>query len=234
MSEFNDSYGLKVPTLSQPGVAYIENLDVNIDINMNSALHRSLDTILKFGTVLLIYRLCQYLFFDRKSGREFFDKRSMLWFLFFMIGIIIYYFLVDPLIVRNIHVRNPILHNVINDTLFFGTIVTTIHALDCTMTGEPFFTREYFMSLGVVILAFATYRVVVQPFIPFEKLNPGAAVMVSQWAQFGVFLVVLRILEKKPLLDRRWILSVLIVLLGFTGYDLIFRNHNYISANYDQ
>lgn len=76
-------------------------------------------------------------------------------------------------------------------------------------------------TTGMILLSFASYRIFIDQFIPRDTLSPTIRPIINDWAQFGTFLVVFRLLRGKSVFDQRWILSVLFVLLGFTGYHLI-------------
>jgi len=187
---------------------------------MDSKLKDTLDAWLKYGTVFLIYRIFTYYFFDRDNpNAEFFDKDSTFLALFILIGFTIYYLIVKPWIPVNL--EHPILRNIANDTLMFGTVLISAHVLEAYMHEGEYFNGDWLKNSGLILLAFAVYRVVIDPFIPREKMNPKTVSVVDDWAQFGTFLIALRIMQGKSVADQKWILSVLFALLGFTGYHLI-------------
>lgn len=193
---------------------------IQVDIQ-DKRVQETLDAWLKYGTVFLIYRLCTYYFFDH-GDESFFDKRSLQLVFYILIGFTLYYLLVKPYIPINL--EHPILKNIANDTLMFGTVLVTMHVLETYTDGGDYFSMEWFKSAVIILLAFAAYRVFINPFIPFGKLSPGTASIVGDWAQFGTFLVALRLLQGKSIFDETWILNVLFVLLGFTGYHLVTKN----------
>lgn len=187
---------------------------------MSTKTKEVLDAWLKYGTVFLIYRLCTYFFFDRENpNAQLFDKQSLLLVLFILIGFTIYFLLIKPYIPVNF--QHPIIRNIANDSLMFGTVLVTSHIMESFMNRGDFFNKEWLKTAGLILLAFASYRVLVHPFIPLNNLNPTIAPIVSDWAQFGTFLVAFRLLQGKSVVDQKWILSVLFALLGFTGYHLI-------------
>lgn len=187
---------------------------------MDSRLKDTLEAWLKYGTVFLVYRLCMYYFFDSdKPNAELFDKASVQVALLILVGFTIYYLLVKPYI--PVTFQHPILRNIANDTLMFGTALIFTHVVETYMTDGQYFDTASLKNAGFILLAFAAYRVAIDPFIPRGKMNARTTSIVDDWAQFGTFLIVFRILEQKSLLDQRWILSVLFVLLGFTGYELV-------------
>jgi hypothetical protein len=186
---------------------------------MDTKMKEVLDAWLKYGTVFLIYRLCSYYFFDQSSNAELFDRESLQLVLFILIGFTLYYLLIKPYI--PVHLQHPIFNNIANDSLMFGTVLVSSHLLDSWMSDGDYFNKEWLKSAGLILLAFAAYRVFVNPFIPFNTMNPNLKPIVSDWAQFGSFLVALRILQGKSIFDQKWFLSVLFAMLGFTGYHLI-------------
>ncbi|XWV26169.1 hypothetical protein QJ857_gp0909 [Tupanvirus soda lake] len=202
-----------------PNIVYpAENM---ITLNtMDDRIKNTLDAWLKYGTVFLVYRLCTYFFFDRdKPNTELFDKESLLLVLYILIGFTVYYMLVAPYIPVNM--QHPILRNLTNDMLMFGTVLVSSHILEAWMNNGDFFNKEWLKTAGIILLSFAAYDIIVNPFIPFNTMNPRTAPIVYDWAKFGTFLIVFRLLQGRSLLDQRWILSVLFVLLGFTGYHLV-------------
>lgn len=202
-----------------PNIIYPKEDFIDITTT-DSRLKNTLDAWLKYGTVFLIYRFCTYFFFDRNNpNATFFDRESLQLVFFILIGFTVYYILVQPNIPINI--QHPILRNIANDSLMFGTVLVTSHILDAYMTDGDYFNKQWLTTAGMILLAFASYRVLVNPFIPFNKFSPTVTPIVSDWAQFGTFLIVFRLLQGKSLADEKWILSVLFVLLGFTGYQLI-------------
>ena len=191
---------------------------INISV-MNENVRNTLDALLKFGSVFLIYRFFSYYFFDRNTNTPFFEGESLRLVILILIGFSVYYLFVHPHIPINL--RNPVLNNVANDSLMFGTVLVTSHILESYMTGDEYFNQEWLTTAGIILLAFATYRVLVQPFIPLRNMNPTVVPLVSDLAQFGTFLIAFRIMQGKSLCDQKWIMSVLFVLLGFTGYHVV-------------
>jgi hypothetical protein len=187
---------------------------------MDDKLKDTLDAWLKYGTVFLVYRLCTYYFFDSDNpNAELFDRQSLQLALFILIGFTIYYLLIKPFIPFNL--QHPILQNIGNDTLMFGTVLISTHLMESYMNDGQYFNSTWLKNTGLILLSFAAYRVFVDPFIPRNKLNATTRPIVDNWAQYGTFLIVFRLLEQKSLLDQKWILSVLFALLGFTAYDLV-------------
>jgi len=195
---------------------------------LNTSIKNTLNSWLKFGTVFLIYRLCMYYFIDRdKCDNELFDSESLQLVLFILLGFALYFLLIQPYI--PIHLQHPVLQNIANDTLMFGTVLVSSHLMESYACDESYFDNEWLKTAGLILLAFATYRVFVDQFIPFDTMNPTVRPIVHDWAQFGTFLVVFRLLRGKSVLDQKWILSVLFVLLGFTGYHLITKRLLYVN-----
>lgn len=187
---------------------------------MSLRVKQTLDAWLKYGTVFLIYRLCTYYFFDcGNPGAVLFDPQSVQLVLFILLGFTIYYMFVKPYIPINF--QHPIIRNLTNDMLMFGTVLVSSHVLDMIFNGGAFFDKEWLKTASIILLAFATYDIVINPFIPFDKMNPTVRPMIYEWAKFGSFLVIFRLLQGRSVADPKWILSVLFVLLGFAGYNLI-------------
>lgn len=186
---------------------------------MNDRVKNTLDAWLKFGTVFLVYRICSYYFFEHDPSAVLFDKKSVLMVLYILLGFTLYYMLVAPNVPINL--QHPILRNIASDTVMFGTVLVTSHVIEAYSGSGDYFSGNWLKNSGMIILAFAIYRIVVNPFIPMENFKPSTAPIVSDWAQFGTFLVVLRLLNGGSVLDQKWIMSVLFALLGFAGYHLI-------------
>ena len=206
-------------SISVPNIKYPHQDLITVD-TMDSKMKNVLDAWLKYGTVFLIYRICTYFFFDRDNpNATFFDRESLQLAIFILIGFTVYYLVVAPYLPINI--QHPILRNIANDSVMFGTVLVTSHILETYMSDGKFFNQEWLKTAGIILLSFASYRVLVQPFIPLNRLSPVTQPIVSDWAQFGTFLVAFRLLQGKSLADQNWILSVLFALLGFAGYHLI-------------
>ena len=186
---------------------------------MSDRTKNTLDAWLKFGTVFLVYRLCSYYFFETDSNAVLFDKASVLMVLYILLGFTLYYMLVAPNLPINL--QHPILKNIASDTVMFGTVLFTSHVIESYMGAGDYMNPDWLRNSGMILLAFAIYRIVINPFIPFEKFQPTTSPIVSDWAQFGTFLVALRLLNGGSVLDQKWIMSVLFALLGFAGYHLI-------------
>jgi len=186
---------------------------------MSPAIKNTLDAWLKYGTVFLIYRLCSYFFLETDPDAVLFDECSLRLVLLILVGFTIYYLLVDPFITFKF--KHPIIQNIFSDTMTFGTVLISSHLMETYISGGNYFDMEWLKTAGIILIAFATYRVFVNPFIPLETMGPTANPIISDWAQFGTFLIAFRLLRGQSVLDQKWILSVLFALLGFTGYHLI-------------
>ena len=187
---------------------------------MSVRTKESLDAWLKYGTVFLIYRLCTYYFTEYDNmNAELFDAESLQIILFILIGFTIYYMLVKPYVPLNF--EHPIFQNVASDTLMFGTVLVTSHILDIYMNNGDAFNADWLKTSGIILLAFAAYEVFINPFVPLTSVSPSSKPVVEDWLKFGSFLVFARLLQGRSVLDQQWILTVLFVLLGFTGYHLV-------------
>lgn len=182
-------------------------------------LKNTLDAWLKYGTVFLIYRLCNYYFLNNGNDTVLFDKQSIQLVIYILIGFAIYYIAVNPYIPTVM--QHPVIQNVLNDSLMFGTVLVSSHLIDAGFNGGSFGNVNWLRNAGLIVLAFATYRVVVEPFVPFDRMTPKIRPIITDWAQFGTFMVAFRFIQGKSVLNLNWLLSVLFALLGFTGYHLV-------------
>lgn len=210
-----------------PNIVYPAKDSITLS-TMNPRIRNTLDAWLKYGTVFLIYRLCTYYFFDGDNA-TLFDRESLQLVLFILIGFTIYFLFIQPYV--PVKFQHPIFNNIANDTLMFGTVLLSSHLLEAWMNQGDFFNKEWLKSAGMILLAFAAYDILINPFIPFNKLTPTAAPIVNDWAKFGTFLIVFRLLQGKSVVDQKWMLSVLFALLGFTGYHLITKKLINVSGN---
>jgi len=186
---------------------------------MDPRLRDTLEAFLKYGTVFLIFRLCSFYLMDKSSSdTTFVDKQTAKLVGFIMFGFAIYFMLVHPYI--HPQFAHPIIQNVYDDTLMFGTVIIVTHLAESYMSGDKMFDMDWMRNAAYILLAFAAYRVFVNPFIPFEKMSPAVSPLVSDWAQFGTFMIAFRLLSGKSF-DQNYLLAILFVLLGFTGYRLI-------------
>jgi len=186
---------------------------------MDPRVRNTLEAWLKFGTVFLVYRMCMFYLVDTNTAdTELIDKVSAQLVAYIMLGFTLYYLLIKP------YVPDPFVHpmmqNIFNDTLMFGTVLVVSHLAESYVDGDTYFDADWLKTAAVVLVAFAAYRVFVNPFIPFGKMGPTVSPIVSDWAQFGTFLLIFRLLRGKDL-NSKWLVSVLFVLLGFTGYHLV-------------
>lgn len=183
----------------------------NMQHTPNTKLYRVLDSWLKFGTVFLVYRLCTYLFFD-KCRKSFFDKQTLILIFILLIGFAIYYSIFTPHIPDNY--MHPLLRNLENDMLMFGTVLVTSHVIEASFSDCDYFNKEWLKTAGIIMLAFATYDIIVYPFVP------GNTAIAHDWVKYGTFLIIFRFLQGGKL-DQKWMLSVLFALLGFTSYHFV-------------
>jgi hypothetical protein len=188
-------------------------------IRMDSRTKNILDEWLKYGTVFLVCRLYSYYFSPGKSGEKFFDNDSMVLVILILIGYTIYHLFVHPYISSKLH--HPVLKNFETDMLLFGTVMVSSHIMEEWMDDGDYFNREWLKTAGTILFAFAAFDIVIYPFIPQEKLNPEIKPLVNDWMKYGIFLIIFRLLQGKTITNTKWILSVLFVLVGFTGYHLI-------------
>jgi hypothetical protein len=185
--------------------------------NMDSRIKETLDAWLKFGTAYLVYRLGTYYFIEDEST-TLFDAETLQIILYIIVGFTIYYMIVKPYI--PVGFEHPVLRDIANDTLMFGTVLISSHILDVLLSGGDFMNSEWLKSSGIILVSFAAYQIFIHPFVPTEKLSPKAKPIVDDWLKFGTFLLVARLLQGREI-DQNWLYSVFFVLLGFTCYHLI-------------
>lgn len=192
---------------------------ITID-NLTPRVRNTLDAWLKFGTVFLVYRICTYFFFDRENpNAKFFESDSVKLVLYILLGFTLYYMVIKPYIPVNM--QHPVIRNLTNDMLMFGTVLVTSHVLETAMDHGQYFNKQWLKTAGIILLSFAAYDIIINPFIPYEKMKPRAALLVHDLTKYGLFLVFFRLLQGKSILDQKWMFSVLFVLLGFTAYQTI-------------
>jgi len=191
--------------------------DIVTPSSMDTKIKETLDAWLKYGTAYLIYRLGTYYFVDNENT-ELFDTASLQIILYVLVGFTIYFMVVKPYVPSRF--EHPVLQNISNDTMMFGTVLVSSHVLDVLMGDGEFFNADWLKSSGIILVAFAAYQVFVHPFIPTEKLSPTVKPIADDWLKFGSFLLFARLLQGRSI-DQRWVLSVLCVLVGFTGYHLV-------------
>ena len=179
----------------------------------NSALKNTIEAWLKFGTVFLTYRFFVYYLDNNGTDKKFFDKQYVLMVFYLLLGFAIYYMLIDPVAPKPNIV--PILNNVIEDTMLFGTVLVSSHVIESYMGGSnKYFNGNWLKNSALVLAAFAAYRIFIEPMVPRHKQSD----LVNDWLQFGVFLVTYRVLSVGSI-DQKFIYSVLLSLLGFGIYD---------------
>lgn len=191
---------------------------------MSSSTKQVIEAWLKYGTVFLIYRLCSYLFFERNDPNAvLFDGESLRLVIFILLGFTLYYYLIQRFVNKyqstTMMLNYPTISLLIRDTIMFGTVLVTTHVLESMIDNERILDNESWKTIGLILLSFAAYRVIVFPFIPQGNIPMTVRPLVNDWAQFGIFLVVLRLLKGKSL-NTNWIITILFVLLGFAGYHL--------------
>lgn len=180
-------------------------------------LHESLVAWIKFGTVFIVYRIGSYLLFDAgRTDKPLFDMEMIRLVVFVLIGFTLYYLLVKPYVPFPEH--DLILRNTINDTLMFSTVLIVTQFLESYMNNTPFLTEQWVKNSSLILLSFIIYNVFVSPFIPRKNIPLKDLPMVNNLAKYGFFMIILRILEGKSLLDVKWIASVVLVLIGFLAY----------------
>lgn len=187
---------------------------------MNNTTKDILDTWLKFGTVFLVYRVARYYLYERGTEKDFglFSTNDALLGLYILLGFTLYFLLVRPYI--PVTFEHPVLRDLTNDMLFFGTAFVGAQGLMSIVAGENLYSAEFFKASLILLTGFAVYRVLVAPFVP-QNLGENVKPVVNDWLQFGIALVVYRIIAQGSLLDERWILQVLTVLVGFAGYHFV-------------
>lgn len=191
---------------------------INIPI-LDTRIKNVLESWLKFGTVFLVFWIFSYYFLRKDENAPLIDSGSTTLALLILLGFTFYYLLVEPYVPINL--KHPVLQSVGNDTLMFGTVLLVSHLIESYLNGGSMFNEKWIYNAGLILLAFATYRVVIFPFIPVSNLSLQTRPVVNDIAQFGIFLIAFRLFRGESLTDKNWMMSVLFVLLGFVGYHYV-------------
>ena len=200
-----------------------ENM-VSLD-NMDPTIKSTLDSWLKYGSMMLIYRVGTF-YYNGEDG-ELFDKNTLITALYVLLGFALYFAIIQPLIPVNF--SHPLLNDVANDTLLFGSALAGYHLLD-VFVREKYITHDHSYSAMdrvkdsvAILVAFAIYRVIVNPFIPTSGLNNVTRPVVNDIMQFSTVLLAIRLFSGKSLLGENFIVSSVSLLLGVTTYDLVVK-----------
>lgn len=194
-------------------------METPITLNtIDPRLRNTLEVWLKFGTVFLVYRIGTYLIFDfGRNDRRLFDIKTVQLVVFILIGFTLYYLLVKPYVPVP-GFEHIMMRNIMNDVLMFGTVILVTHFLESYMDNTPYFTERWIKNSSMVLLAFIIYDVLINPLIPKDNMPLKNIPMIDDISKYGFFLIILRILEGKNLLDVRWIVSVIVICSGFVIY----------------
>lgn len=208
MESSKSFYKQSVPEIDLKSDSWIRSLDPRI--------RGALESLLKFGTVFLVYRMAMFYLVDKSSAdTSLFDKASAQLVAYILIGFVFYYLLIKPYV--PLHLEHPILRGVLDDTIMFGSVLLVSHVLDVSLSNSNFMDETWLKNAAFIIVAFAVYRIIVFPFIPFDRINQNIVPLMSDCIQFGVFLLAFRLLRGESI-NQKWILSVLFVLTGFAVY----------------
>lgn len=188
--------------------------DETIDIKYYDAL----DTVLKFATVFIVYRVATYYLIDRDFTTPLFIKSDSLLALSVLFGFVLYFLFISPLIQHN----NKISSQLISDMCKFGTVLIVSHVYEQYTTNKNYFNKIWLQNAFYVLLAFAIYRVIIYPMMSNNN-DPKYRELKYDVAQYGVFLILLRLLQGGTILDGTWIASITFVLLGFAIYDTVIK-----------
>lgn len=183
----------------------------------NDRVANSLNTILKFGTVYLIYRSFSYLFLDNLNSQ--FNKSEFLLIIYILIGFTIYFLYVQPYLTINF--QQYIFQNMSNDILMFSTVLITTHLLEEWSGNQHFFNYHWLKKASKILLSFAIYDITLYPLIPHEYVNRESNAMIFDWIKYGSVLIIFRIIQCKSIFDLHWIMSIIFILLGFFFYYFI-------------
>lgn len=196
------------------------------EISLHPNIISALNVWLKFGSVFLIYRLFTYFFIDNCQS-DFFDKETLRLAIFILIGFTIYFLLIEPIFFIN--AENPILRNLGNDMLMFGTVLISSHLMDVWMNQSNLFSKEWFRAAAIILMSFAIYDIIIYPFIPYPGTQCGY--LTHDWTKYGTFLIAFRLLQGKNF-NLQYVSSIIFVLAGFAIYHLfVHKKFNFLTLN---
>jgi len=188
-----------------------------LSTNKKTSFNETLDALLKYGTIFVIYRICSYLFFDNR--KNLFDSTNIKFVIYLLIGFTIYYMIIKPIIPVNM--EHPIIKNITNDTLMFGTVLISSRLIESYLSNGNYFDTKWLKTFGCILIALASYRIVIDPFIPTENISTYVRPISDDILQYGTAMIIFHFLYYQKIPDEKHILSMLFVLTGYTGYHII-------------
>jgi len=210
-------YDPRCDTPMKPSIPLKENM-VILTTSSNK-MHEALESVLKFGTVFLTYRVLQH-YTNEDPDVPLFDTETLVYAILILLGFVLYYLLIAPLLPTNY--QYPVIGQIINDTLMFGTALLLSNVVGSWIMGTEMFSTQWMKTSLYILLGLATYRVLIEPFIP-QNLNPNIQPMINDWALYGTAFVITMLLSGTGV-NGTLVMSTLFVLIGFAGYDLIVKN----------
>jgi len=184
----------------------------------SNKMHTALESVLKFGTVFLVYRVLDH-YLNEDDDTPLFDTNTLITAILILVGFVLYYLLIAPLLPASY--ATPLIGKIVNDTLMFGTALIFSNVVGSYITGQEMFSSEWMKTTLFILLGLAAYRIIIEPFIP-QNLNPANQPMINDWALYGTTFIIVMLLSGTGV-NTQLLLSTLFVLIGFAGYHLIVK-----------
>ncbi len=192
----------------------------------------------KWGTMFLVSRVLTYYVIDNSKG---FTKEWLLDSMFTLLGFSLYYIAVKQLVSDKL-VEQPLLQEIIDDWLKYGSMLAGSHVLTTVTYGGTYFNQEWIIQSLFVLIGFTVFRVgkgtvlgssyqyvedkteqLTEKFVP-KYVQDNVSTAFSDSLFFGSMLVSVRLLNGSSLMDKEWLLTSLYMILGFISYHLVTKN----------
>ena len=163
----------------------------------------------KVGTMLLVSRWL--------SGSTLMDVAWQKTSLYMLLGFTAYHLSSRNFV--NVDKYSKVTQKVINDLLYFGTMLFVSHVLAGGSVLDPVWVATTLATLGGLVV----YNVSVTDYVQGPKItsNKQLGMAIDDWAKFGTMLLVSRLVSCESVLDPKWAMSSLGILIGFSAYDLV-------------
>jgi hypothetical protein len=162
----------------------------------------------KVGTMLLVSRWL--------TGDSLMDTAWQKTSLYMLLGFTAYHLSTRNFV--DVKKYSRVTRSVINDTLYFGTMLFVAQVLAGGSVIDPVWIAASLATLfGLVV-----YNVSIVNYINGNVTsNKKLGMAIDDWAKFGTMLLVSRLVSCESILDPKWAMSSLGVLIGFSAYDLV-------------